>query len=832
MHLRAPLAVGAVLLLAASAGAGDGFRPDPASVRRYGPAYRYPQAGWTVLHVEGEPFDRGYQHGRLMAPEIAAYVRTLALQQSAKAPADGWRLTRTLVGAAFLRKFDSEYLEEMKGIADGAAAAGASFDSRPIDLVDIAAVNLVCEYDTLDAALAAQPTGLEGIRFPRPPAPRGDPPAQKDHCSAFAATGPATADGKMVIGHITMSGLPNANFSNVWLDVQPARGHRVVMQSYPGGIQSMMDYYITAAGLVLTETTISQTRFDPDGTPLAGRVRKAVQYGATIDDVAAALTRKNNGLYTNEWLIGDANTNEIAILELGTTAHRLRRSSKGEWLMAGVEGFYWGCNNTKDLAVRLDTLPGLNDRPHDASWRPSNRDKAWLRMYQKHRGTIDAAFGKLAFATPPLSAHPSLDAKVTTTDLAKRLESHALFGPPYGKVWVPTFQDRTTDPDIRALVPNDWAVLTPAGPPPTAPVKAADIADRVGGGAAVPAPDPPTAPAWHGTLLARADADLWVTAGFAAYERVVALETALRDRSGGRLTAADRDRVELAVFRFRADYRAAKAARPGWRTGGDPPGPVETELDRDRWHQEQTGYGVLALHAVRGFVGDKPFAGAMDEFGRAHAGKEVTAAAFTAFVGKQTGKDVAGFLTRWAADPAPGGATFSTTHWLADPENAVIVYGTRAEAAANEAAARRVQEAVRTRWTNVTIPVIPDRDAGEAALRGRHVILVGRPATSAAAERYRAAFPVVLGPASATVGDTVYAHEGTAVIAAGVNPVDGRFSAVLLAGLSAESTYRAADALVRQERPAEVSIIPAGAAVRQLVVGQPAAAEKAVSADR
>src|SRR5580658_6089835 len=64
--------------------------PDPATVERYGPAYRYPQAGWIVLHVEGDPYERGYQHGRLMAPEIAAFVRCFAASQNHKAPAEGW----------------------------------------------------------------------------------------------------------------------------------------------------------------------------------------------------------------------------------------------------------------------------------------------------------------------------------------------------------------------------------------------------------------------------------------------------------------------------------------------------------------------------------------------------------------------------------------------------------------------------------------------------------------------------------------------------------------------------------------------------------------------
>jgi hypothetical protein len=53
---------------------GSRYRPDPATVDRHGPGYRHPQAGWIVLHIEGEPYDRGYQHGRLMAPEIARFI--------------------------------------------------------------------------------------------------------------------------------------------------------------------------------------------------------------------------------------------------------------------------------------------------------------------------------------------------------------------------------------------------------------------------------------------------------------------------------------------------------------------------------------------------------------------------------------------------------------------------------------------------------------------------------------------------------------------------------------------------------------------------------------
>src|ERR1700750_882494 len=90
--------------VAKDTGPGD-FKPDPNTVQRYGPAYRYPQAGWIVLHVEGEPYERGVQHGRLLAPEIQAQIQCLAERQSPKAPADGWKATRPLANSLFLRRY-------------------------------------------------------------------------------------------------------------------------------------------------------------------------------------------------------------------------------------------------------------------------------------------------------------------------------------------------------------------------------------------------------------------------------------------------------------------------------------------------------------------------------------------------------------------------------------------------------------------------------------------------------------------------------------------------------------------------------------------------------
>src|SRR5260221_1252046 len=117
----------------------------------------------------------------MLAQESIDYVNALGRQRSAKAPNDGWRDKRMLCNALFLRRYDREYLEEMKGIADGAAAAGAKLDGRPVDLQDVVAINSGIEMDFLDSAIDATPTGLEGFRFQEPlyAKPKKMPPS---HC--------------------------------------------------------------------------------------------------------------------------------------------------------------------------------------------------------------------------------------------------------------------------------------------------------------------------------------------------------------------------------------------------------------------------------------------------------------------------------------------------------------------------------------------------------------------------------------------------------------------------------------------------------------------------
>ena len=767
----------AALLLALAVPAQDqrvaDFVPDPATVERHGPAFCHPQNGWLVLHIEGAPRERGFQHGRLLWREIQDYLTACASMRSTKAPEDGWRDWRILADALFLRRFASEWLDEMRGIAEGAAGAGARWQGRPLDLLDIVTLNCAIELDFLEAALPATPVGKSRDR---------------DHCSAFVATAPATKDGKAMLGHITMWAVAQAAHFRVWLDVQPERGHRVGLQTWPGGIWSGMDYYMNDAGILMCETTIAQTGFARDGVPLAARARAALQYGDSIDTVVKALSDGNNGLYTNEWLIADTRQNEIAMFELGTHQSRLWRSSKGEWF-GDTPGFYWGCNNAKDMAVRLEAVADPAASLRDPTWVPSDRDQKWLQLYDQAKGQLDVEFAFRAFTTPPLAASHSLDAKFSTTDLLKDWQTWARFGPPIGPAWQPTDAERARNPFVRALVGNDWTLLRPRAAATGGAVPGTARVERERGpwdGFQLPPPEP-AGSSWSGILRAERDADVWLAAGYAGYEAVF---NVLPHHPDAQVTPAHEAELARRLFPWRSQYGIALRQLGRNVALAD----TRADLRTGSWHALAAAKGVLVLHELQAVMGRAKFRQLLRQFGSEHAGQAVTTAQFVTAAEAVHGASLAQFFDRMLKDPAqpppPTGNVWTVRAFEAEPEQAVIVYGTQLEARANREAAEVLQRRLAARWYNFPIPIRADREVSDAELLGRHVVLIGRPACNAVTRGLQAALPVQFGPASFTAAGQSHGRDRTAVLAAGENPRNPRYSVVVFAGLSADTTWR------------------------------------------
>ena len=717
--------------------AGD---PPAETVSTFGPAYRYPSAGWIYLHIEGQPYERGYQHGHLMAREIPEYLERCAADLGAKAEAKSWDQIRTTVNALFLRGFDREVLQEMKGIADGASDAGAQWLGRRIDLLDIVAANTTVELGELSEAMPMTPTGLEGLRLDSPAyADRKHDPAL-DHCSAFAATGAATRDGKMVIGHVTWWPLTLAEQTNVMLDIQPATGHRIIMQSYPGGIESGTDWYQNDVGMVLTETTIRQSPFNIQGTPVAFRAREAIQYGSSVDEIVERLGTRNNGLYTNEWLIGDAKNNEIAMYELGTARTKLWRSSKNEWF-GGTEGFYWGDNNAKDLEVRLEYVPDPQGVPEFVPYFQEPRDAAWQDLYRKYRGQIDEQFGFLAFRTAPLVSASTMDAKVATADMAQNLMVWAAIGKPNQREWEAGERGRHIYAKNDGLFPSGYRLFRGESSQPR--TAAADVKRKADDTHRVKAFDKDRL--WKGWLLPASDADVWFVAGTAEYYQD--------------LTADD---PELAMDVRRAAYRRLTIAALPWE------------------HQSlEAAKGVLFLDVLRRRMGDDAFLKLMRDYFALNTTKTVTAQSFL---------DQAG--ATFSVEPGAG-PTYVTTDIKGRLRSAILVYGTVREAGANRYAAEQLQKRFLDAYESA-VPIRKDFEVTDEDLRARDVVFVGRPEANSALAAWADRLGLEYHDDVFSLDGAAYGSERDALLFAGRNPLDQTRMVLVVAGNDALRTVKLA----------------------------------------
>ena len=717
----------------------EGSWPAQAALRTYGPAYRYPQGGWIYLHIEGEPYERGYQHGTLMSKEIPQYLERCAADYDPRFK--DWKEARNVANALFLRGFDQEILAEMKGIADGASDAGGRFLGRRIDLIDIVTANTIVEMGELREALPMSPTGLEGLHLQSPQYfnNKRDVPFG-ERCSAFAATGKATRDGKMVIAHTTFWPLTLAEKTNVMLDIQPKEVHRILMQSYAGGIESGTDWYQNDAGIVLTETTIRQSPFNQAGTPVAYRARKAIQYGGNIDQVVEHLTVKNNGLYTNEWLIGDAKNDEIAMYELGTTRNKLWRSSKNEWF-GGTEGFYWGCNNAKDLGVRLEYMPDPTGAHEHVPYTPSDRDLKWGELYQKYKGQIDEQFAFLAFRTAPLVSSSAMDGKVATSAMAANMMVWAVFGKPNEREWVPSEWQKQAYAQNDGIYSSGYRLLTAQTP---------DALRMAHSGSEKPAPKPVAvkrnpverSQLWKGWILPATAADTWLSAGAAAY---------FQD-----LQSEDMDQAMAAHW---AAYRSAS-------------NDFQVELHR----------GALLLHALHQGLGDDRFLRVMRDFFAANTTKAVTGQAFLSAAG-----------TTPVLPLDPGGPTYLARDIRPRLATAIIVYGTVTEASANRYAAEQLQKRYLDSLESA-VPIVKDFAVSEADLKGHDVIFIGRPETNSALAGFRAGMNLEYDGAAFRMNGKDHAAETEGLVLAAANPVDPKHMALLLAGNSALETVHLASA--------------------------------------
>lgn len=331
-------------------------------------AFRRDVNGWVYIHIEGPPRQLGFQNGYLVATNFAGFNRVLQAYLP-KTTGKDWLWYRGVAQSLFWPKLDRQYKEEIQGIAEGLRARGLHFD-----YLDVTAQNAWIEISDyylpwLESQLPADQ------RFPRSRAPEA--------CSAIIATGDQTAEGKIVICHTAWDDYITGQRMNMIVDMVPQDGSRILMDSMPGLIDSITDFYVTSFGLVVTETTIGDFfGYKVNALPEFMRARKAVQYAHNLDQFVGIVSGGDSGGYANTWLIGDVKSNEIGRLELGLKNKTFYRSKTGA---------YPSCNFIDDpKMIREECTANL--------WTFSNtcsdRMARWLFLMNRDMGTMDAEKAK------------------------------------------------------------------------------------------------------------------------------------------------------------------------------------------------------------------------------------------------------------------------------------------------------------------------------------------------------------------------------------------------------------------------------------------------------
>lgn len=406
-----------------------------------GNATRTDKNGWIYVHLSGSPSDIGYQHGYLLYKEIDTLIKVMQYYLPPTSGKD-WAFYRAAAKRFMWKKIDSEYQDEIKGIANGLHARGMKYDT-----LDIVALNAYMELSEYYVPALANKLKADSMKNKAP-----------GKCSAFIATGSYTKDGKIVMGHNNWSEYIDGERWNVIADITPEKGNHILMDCPPGFIHSGDDFLVNSGGIIITETTITGFNgFDTTRTPEFVRARKAAQYANSIDDVIKIMSDDNNGGYANDWLIGDIKTNEVAKLELGLKNVKISRS-----------------RDTAIAGSNFPTDPKLikEETDFDPKDKTSSPNVRKLRMEQlltvDYKGKLDAEGGKKiegdtydalshknAFNRCVIDGHidedpkgcPEWDeapffpdgavqGKVITSDMAKNMEFWAHMGHPGGSDFI------------------------------------------------------------------------------------------------------------------------------------------------------------------------------------------------------------------------------------------------------------------------------------------------------------------------------------------------------------------------------------------------------------
>ena len=318
--------------------------------------------GWKIIHIYGNAFERGFAHGFLLFKELKRVLKTVPFIIKTTLHVSMNKYIKTsnkIIKPILIREFP-EFFDEIRGISAGARKRGINIST-----------DFLISWNSYMSLYSYFKDG-SAIK-----------------CSAFIATGNATKNGDIIMGHNTHTTFMDGRLQNIIMYVIPLNGHHFVMQTSPGFIASVTDWFLSSTGIIGCETTIANINYKPEfGYPFYCRIRQAMQYGNTLEEYDKIMSTCNAGDYACSWLFGDIKTNEIMLFELALKHKNVQKTKNG---------VFYGMNSVIDDTIReKETTDNYHE---DITTSLGARNKRLDELLnKKYKGKIDIEKSKIILA--------------------------------------------------------------------------------------------------------------------------------------------------------------------------------------------------------------------------------------------------------------------------------------------------------------------------------------------------------------------------------------------------------------------------------------------------
>ncbi len=274
-----------------------------------------PDTGKRVLHLEGGPYQMGFQQGYWLASGVYRMTHeymVYVLENFGLSESSYEALRPALVATCHANELavPLEYRMEMLGVADGAQEQGYDVTYDDVMLLNMGFDVLLSVAYPLATPLIALQEGGYGLPL---------------DCDAFVAYGNATADHGVLMGRDFMFTPHVFSEEALLIEYFPSNGSPFVSVTAPGfvGVTSAMN----ANGIAIGMDMVPEIRTNPlaPGMGCLLTARKVIQYSQELSDAINIIKSTPRGV---SWLyvIGDGGGNNIggAVVEASPDLVRVR----------------------------------------------------------------------------------------------------------------------------------------------------------------------------------------------------------------------------------------------------------------------------------------------------------------------------------------------------------------------------------------------------------------------------------------------------------------------------------------------------------------------------